>query len=125
MSVAISASRNGPASNWGAGLAGLGLEAEIRSLNMLAPEIVSQLPTLFAESVVKACSNSLGESSGEALVRRIGDRRLGIPGEAYGRIDSLLLGGSESLKKSIRTSFRMRVHRLYKSAIFANDPSQW
>ena len=125
MSVAISASGKGPALSWGAGFAGLSLEAEIRSLNMLAPETLSQLPTLFAESVVKSCSNALGESSGEALVRRIGDERLGDPGSAFKKIDSMLKGGSDDLKKSIRLSFRARVHRLYKSSITVHDPSQW
>ena len=123
--MAVSASRNGPALNWGAGLAGLGLEAEIRSLNMMAPEMTSQLPTLFAETVVKSCYNVLGESSGEALVRRIGDDKLVNPDYAFRRIDLLLQGGSDSLKKAIRASFRTRVHRLYRTAVSANGPGNW
>jgi hypothetical protein len=91
----------------------------------MAPRTVSQLPSLFAESVVKSCSNVLGESTGEALVRRIGDTRLVNPDEAYGKIDSLLLGGSESLKRSIRASFRAKVHRLYKHAMTIQYPTQW
>lgn len=79
----------------------------------MAPTTAAQLPTLFAESVVKSCTGVLGESSGEALVRRIGDRRLTNPEEVYAKVDSLLLGGSEGLKRAIRRSFRADVHRLY------------
>ena len=80
----------------------------------LAPEIVGQLPTLFAESVVESCSTIVGASSGEALVRSIGDERLGRPENAFRRIDLLLGGGSDELKKAIRVRFRSKVHRLYR-----------
>jgi len=114
MAITVNDSRGKSASIRSADYNGLTLEAEIRSLHSLAPESVAQLPTLFAESVVKSCSSILGESSGEALVRRIGDQSLRSPDYAFSRIDSLLLGGSETLKKSIRGSFRARVHRLYR-----------
>lgn len=125
MSQAVAASRLRPAYYWGAGFGGLSLEAEIRSLVTMAPGSASQLPSLFAESVVKSCSSVLGESTGEALVRRIGDKKLGNPDEAYSRIDSLLLGGSDSLKRSIRASFRAKVHRLYRHAMTVQYPTQW
>jgi len=114
MAIAVTDSRRRSASKRSADYSGLTLEAEIRSLHSLAPESVAQLPTLFAESVVKSCSSVLGETSGEAMVRRIGDQMIGSPDFAFHRIDSLLLGGSETLKRSIRSSFRARVHRLYK-----------
>jgi hypothetical protein len=114
MAIAVTASRRKTVSSRVLGFDGLGLEAEIRSLHSLAPESVAQLPTLFAESVVRSCSSILGETSGEALIRRIGDKRLRSPEEVYERVDALLRGGSETLKKSIKGSFRTKVHRLYK-----------
>jgi hypothetical protein len=114
MAIAVTDSRRRSASKRSADYSGLTLETEIRSLHSLAPESVAQLPTLFAESVVKSCSSVLGETSGEALVRRIGDRRIRRPDYAFSRIDSLLRGGSDTLKRSIKSSFRARVHRLYK-----------
>jgi hypothetical protein len=96
---------------------GLTLEEEIRSLHVLLPESVSQLPVLFAESVAKSCTGILGEGSGEALVRRIGDENLMDPDESCGRIDSFLTGGSGILKEAISRGFRMRVHRLYRMAM--------
>ena len=95
-------------------LNGMTLEAEIRSLYSLTPENMRQLASLFAESVVEACSTIVGTSSGEALVRRIGDSRLSSPEEVFRRIDALLGGGSNTLKKAIELRFRSKVHRLYR-----------
>jgi len=97
-----------------ANLNGLSHEAEIRSLYSLSPENMRQLSKLFAESVVESCSAIAGTSSGEALVRRIGDEKLQSPEEAFGQIDTLLGGGSETLKKAIELKFRSKVHRLYR-----------
>jgi hypothetical protein len=80
----------------------------------MAPENAIQLPRLFAESVVEACSTVAGTASGEALVRRIGDERILMPAETFRRIDALLGGGSDTLKRTIQTKFRSKVHRLYK-----------
>ena len=113
MSVTVSASRRSSAAKKASEYGGLSLEAEIRSLYSLAPSQAAQLPTLFADSVVKSCNRVLGDNSGEALVRRVGDHRLTDPAEVYSKIDSLLLGGAEALKKAIRRSFRADVHRLY------------
>jgi hypothetical protein len=114
MAIAVTASGRKTFSSRVSGFEGLTLEAEIRSLHSLAPESVAQLHTLFADAVVKSCSSVLGDTSGEALIRRIGDERLRSPDEVYGRVDALLGGGSETLKNSIRSSFRSRVHRLYR-----------
>lgn len=95
-------------------LNGLSLEAEIRSLFSVCPESVEQLPSLFAESVVESCFGVAGTSGGEALVRRIGDKRLRDPESVYEKTDALLLGGSATLKRSIEQRFRNKVHRLYK-----------
>jgi len=95
-------------------LAGLSLEAEIRSLYAISPETTLQIPSLFAQSVVETCSNIAGVSAGEALVRRIGDSRLQNPEEAYERIDTLLRSGSDTLKHAIEQRFRGKVHRLYR-----------
>jgi len=93
------------------------LEEEIRSLHTLLPESAAQLPVLFAESVAKACTRILGEGSGEALVRRIGDGNLIDPDRSYKRIDSFLSGGSGILKEEISRGFRERVHRCYRVAM--------
>ncbi len=92
----------------------LSLEEEVFSLRTLAPETLNQLPTLFAESVVASAARVLGETTGEAFIRCIGDNRLKEPLEVYSRLDSFLLGGSEEMKKAIVQAFRNRVHRLYR-----------
>ena len=96
---------------------GMSLEAEIRSLYGLSPESMNQLATLFSESVVESCSAVAGVSSGEALVRRIGDERLRDPESAFKRIDELLGGGSDTLKRVIDVRFRSKVRRLYRMSI--------
>lgn len=95
-------------------LVGQTLEAEIFTLNSLAPEVVAQLPSLFSDSVIDSVTSILGESSGDALIRRIGEERLMSPEETYESLDSVLHDGSETLKAAIREDFRVRVHRLYK-----------
>jgi len=97
-----------------ANLAGLSLEGEIRSLYAISPETALQFPSLFAQSVVESCSNIAGASTGEALVRRIGDSRLQSPEEAYKRIDTLLGSGSDTLKQAIELRFRDKIHRFYR-----------
>ena len=77
---------------------------------------MEQLSKLFAESVIESCSTIAG-TSGEALVRRIGDERLLSPRNTFGRIDALLGGGSDALKRAIELKFRSKVHRLYKISI--------
>ena len=113
MAQAITASYRKPLSSI-SNLNGLSHEAEIRSLYSLAPENMKQLSKLFAESVIESCSTIAGASSGEALVRRIGDERILTPREAYRRIDALLGGGSDTLKRAIELKFRSKVHRLYR-----------
>ena len=93
------------------------LEAEIRSLYSLKPESLKQLSTLFANAVVEACTSLTGVSTGEALLRRIGDEKLRSPVETYEQIDTLLHGGSETLKAAIEQRFRIKVHRLYKMSM--------
>lgn len=84
---------------------------------MLAPEASSQLRSLFAQSVVESCWSIVGASTGEALVRRIGDRRLEDRQDAYEKIDTLLRGGSETLMRAVDQRFRSKVHRLYKVSL--------
>jgi hypothetical protein len=93
---------------------GLSLEAEIRTLCMLAPEIASQLRSLFAQSVVESCWSVAGASAGEALVGKIGDRSLEDRQEVYERITALLRGGSSILMRAVDQRFRIKVHRLYR-----------
>jgi hypothetical protein len=95
-------------------MSGLSLEAEVRSLCSVSPESLAQLPALFADSVVESCTSIAGASTGEALTRRIGDENLQCPEKVYSRIDTLLQGGSDTLKKAIQLRFCIKVHRLYK-----------
>ena len=92
----------------------LTLEEEVFSLQVMAPEALRQLPELFAESVVDSATKVLGEATGEAFLRHIGDRRLSDPTEVYSRLDSYLMEGSEEMKKAIAEAFRRRVHGDYK-----------
>jgi hypothetical protein len=102
----------------------LTLEAEILSLNQVAPEILEQLPGLFAEAVVDSATKVLGAATGEALIRCIGDSRLRDPTQVYARLDSFLLGGSDEMKRSIEHEFRRRVHGLYILAMGTVATSQ-
>jgi len=114
MSVTRTIHARRPASHGIAALGGLSLEAEIRSLYAISPETAVQFPSLFAQSVVESCSNIAGASVGEALVRRIGDSNLQNPEDAFRSIDTLLRGGSDTLKRDIEQRFRGKVHRFYR-----------
>ncbi len=92
----------------------LSLEEEILSLNSLAPRCLSQLPELFSESVVDAASRILGEATGEALVRCVGDSKLRDPDAVYDSLDSFLGGGAGDVKKVIQRVFAGKVHNLYR-----------
>ena len=94
-------------------------------MNALAPSTVSQLPVLFAESVVDSASKVLGEATGEALIRCIGDSKLKDPEMVYSRLDSFLLGGSETMKSAIIKAFRVKVHRLYKITVDVAKPAMY
>lgn len=98
------------------------LEEEILTVNSLAPEMVARLPSLFSDSVIDSITNILGENSGEALIRNIGEESLMSPTETYESLDSVFHGGSEILKAAIREDFRVRVHRLYGIALDAEPP---
>jgi len=102
----------------------LTLEEEIFSLQEVAPGILDHLPRLFAEAVVDSATKVLGTATGEALIRRIGDRRLKDPAQVYSRLDSFLMGGSDEMKHSIDQEFRRRVHGLYKQAMGVVATSQ-
>ena len=104
-------------------LIGQTLEEEILTVNSLAPGMVARLPLLFSDSVIDSVTNILGENSGEALIRSIGEERLMSPEETYESIDSVLRGGSEILKAAIREDFRVRVHRLYTMTIDMAPPT--
>ena len=93
------------------------LEEEVLSLEQLAPHTLDQLPALFAESVVAVSTKVLGETTGEAFVRCIGDDKLRDPAEVYQRLDSFLLGGSGPIREAIMGEFRNRVHRLYRLTV--------
>ena len=91
----------------------LTLEEEIFSLHALQPHILRQLRETFAESVVDSATKVLGESTGEAFIRCIGDEKLRDPEEVYASLDSFLHGGSEEMKHAIVATFTAKVHALY------------
>jgi hypothetical protein len=92
----------------------LSLEEEILSLKTLYPETMAELPAIFAECVVDSASSILGEATGEALVRHIGDAKLRDPEAVYASLDSFLQGGSGDMRGAIVQAFRMKVHGVYK-----------
>lgn len=112
MSRAVSALRHG--SRQKHVFTHLTLEEEIFSLREVAPEALRDLPELFAESVVDSAAKVLGEATGEALVRCIGDGRLRDPTEVYSRLESFLMGGSDEMKQAIIATFKGKVHRIYR-----------
>lgn len=92
----------------------LTMEEEILSLHAFAPATLSRLPEIFAESVVDSSSRILGESTGEAFVRCIGDSKLSDPEKVYSSLDTFLQGGSADMKRAILKAFAAKVHTLYK-----------
>ena len=112
-------------SSHGQRFAVLSLEEEILSLHSFAPEVLVQLPRLFAESVVDASSRVLGEATGEALLRCIGDDKLKDPEQVYASLDFFLQSGSDEMRKAIIRSFHTRVNGLYKITMdFAARPAR-
>jgi hypothetical protein len=95
------------------------MEEEIFTLDALEHDVIALLPSLFSHSVMNSMKNILGENSGEALIRSIGEERLTNSEEVYASLDSIFHGGSEVLKIAIREDFRVRVHRLYKMRLGA------
>jgi len=104
-------------------LIGQTLDEEILTVNSLAPDMIARLPSLFSDSVVDSVTDILGENSGEALVRSIGEESLRIPEKTYERLDAMLHNGSEVLKAAIREDFRVRLHRLYTMVLDLKESS--
>jgi hypothetical protein len=92
------------------------IEEEILDLSLLLPDLSQRLPLLFADAALGTISKVLGESTGEALVRRIGDQYLGDPDQVYTGLDESLQGGAGFLKSAIQEDFRTKVHKLYLTA---------
>jgi hypothetical protein len=95
----------------------LTVEEEIFSLQELAPQALARLPEIFAESVVDSATKILGESTGEALIRCIGDSKLRDPDRVYARLDDFLHDGSDEIRKAIAKMFASKVHLLYKLSL--------
>lgn len=123
MSATISAALQEKAMGRITKLIGQTLEEEIFTLHSLLPDMVARLPSLFSESVIDSMTSILGESSGEALIRRIGDESLLNPTEVYETLDSVFQDGSKILKAAIREEFRVKVHGLYKMIIDMAPPT--
>jgi hypothetical protein len=104
-------------------LVGQTLEEEVRTMDVLAPEVLARLPIIFGDSVMDSLMSILGEESGEALIRIVGDVRFMTPEEAYESLDEIFHSGSEILKAAIREELRVRVHRLYKETVGMAPPS--
>ena len=112
MPVAISTVSQKKAVNRISELIGRTLDEEILTVDSLAPDMIALLPLLFSDSVVDSVINILGENSGEALLRNIGEESLRSPESTYESLDALFHNGSEVLKAAIREDFRVRLHRL-------------
>ena len=113
MPVAISAASQKKAADRISELISQTLDEEILTVASLAPDMITRLPLLFSDSVVDSVTDILGENSGEALVRSIGEKSLRSPEKTYESLDTLLHNGSEVIKAAIREDFRVRLHRLY------------
>ena len=95
-------------------LIGQTMEEEIFSLNAMVPNLLQELPRIFADSVVGAITGIMGDVTGEALIRSIGEEKLKSPTKVYDSLDSTLLGGSSVLKAAILEEFRVKIHTMYK-----------
>jgi hypothetical protein len=95
----------------------LSTEVEIISLQTLAPGTLSRLPQVFAESVIDSAMRVLGESTGEAFIRWIGDGNLSDPDRVYSRMNTFSQVGLGEMKKVIQKTFSSKVHSIYKLAV--------
>jgi hypothetical protein len=116
MSVVMSAALQRKAVKHMSRLIAQTMDEEIMNLNAFMPDLTKRLPSIFADSVLNSFSSILGEATGEALVRFIGEDNLESPSEVYDRLDEYLQGGSELVKGAILEEFRVRIHKLYKMA---------
>src|SRR5215831_17851196 len=117
MSTVMTASVQKRAMRHISGLIAETMEEEIFALNSIEPKLTKQLPSIFADSVVRSASSILGEATGEALIRRIGEDKLKNPASVYQSLDEFLQGGADFLKGAIREEFRVRVHKLYRMTL--------
>lgn len=114
MSVVMSEALQKKAVSHMSDLIGQTMEEEIFSLNSLVPDLMEQLPVIFSESVINSVTSILGDATAEALIRHIGEDKLGSPAKVYESLDSFLQGGSGVLKGAILEEFRVKVHKLFK-----------
>ena len=90
------------------------LEADLFTLQGLAPDRLEELNSLFKKAVTDCLANLLDENEASALVILMGEANFETPQKAYETLDSILQGGSQILKSAIVEEFRASVHLLLK-----------
>jgi len=93
------------------------LEMDLRTLQVLTPDICKDLHTIFEEAVADTLGSMLPMNEARSLLKLIGRMDLDNPSEVYSTMDSVLSDGSRTLKGAIREEFCANVHLLTEKVI--------
>ena len=93
------------------------LEMDLRTLQVLIPDIGKDLHMIFEEAVADTLGSMLPMNEARSLLKLIGRMDLDNPSEVYSTIDSVLSDGSRTLKGAIREEFCANVHLLTEKVI--------
>ena len=88
------------------------IEEDLLSLQVLAPDMVEDLHSLFKEAVTDSLARILGENEARALTRQIAGTDFESPYNVFRALDSILHEGSRILRDAIVEEFRVNVHML-------------
>jgi hypothetical protein len=88
------------------------IEEDSLSLQVLAPDMVEDLHSLFEEAVTDSLARILGENEARVLTRQIAGTDFESPYSVFRALDSILHEGSRILKDAIVEEFRVNVHML-------------
>lgn len=88
------------------------VEEDLLALQVLAPDVAEDLPSLFKEAVTDSLARILGQNEARALMRLMARTNFESPYGVFGALDSVLQGGSKILREAIVEEFRVNVHLL-------------
>lgn len=101
------------------------LEEELLTLQVLAPDMIEDLHSLFKEAVTDSLANTLEENEARALVMLIAGTNFESPYQVFAALDSILHEGSHILKDAIFEEFRTSVHLLLEKVERATIQIGW
>jgi hypothetical protein len=88
------------------------IEEDLLALQILAPDMIGDLHSLFKEAVTDSLANILGQKEARVLMRRMARTNFESPYTVFAALDSILRGSSQILRDAIVEEFRVNVHLL-------------